>query len=79
MSEEMRKAVCPQFHSVFVGWYVVQGYCAPRGSSDRPFIPSLAEFEHHCTTPRFQECPRFIGVRHLIGDACLGAAREDRA
>jgi hypothetical protein len=78
MSDEIQKPVCPQFHSAFIGWYAVQGYCAPRGSSDRPMIPNIAEFESRCTSSRFQECPRFLGMQHLIGGACLGAARNDR-
>lgn len=77
MSDETRKAVCPQFQSALVVWYDVQGYCVPRRPADRPAIPDNVHFENHCTTTRFDECPWFTGVRHFAGDAPLGATRAE--
>ncbi len=77
MSNAVPQATCPQFRSAFIGWYAVQGYCVPRRLSDRPMIPSTAAFESYCSTPRFQECPRFTGLHRFVGDACLGPARGE--
>jgi len=79
MSDAVRQVACPQFRSAFIGWYAVQGYCVPRHPSDRPMIPSTAAFESQCSTPRFQECPRFIGVHRFVGDASVGPPREDQS
>jgi hypothetical protein len=79
MSDEMRKAVCPQFHSALVEWYDVQGYCVPRRASDRPAIPDSARFMSNCTSSRFQECAWFTGARHFAGDTPMGTPLTERA
>ena len=78
MSNEMRTAVCPRFHSALVEWYAVQGYCVPHRASDRPAIPDDGRFKSYCTTSGFQGCSWFLGARHFAGDAPLGAPREER-
>ncbi len=51
---------CSRMQVVSADWlYPVKGYCKLAADPGRYRIPSVEEFHRFCTSPRFQECPRF--------------------
>lgn len=60
---EVRLPACPQMRPACVErLYPVQGYCVLSQAPAWFMIPSIEEFRHYCTTPRFRQCPWFVGA-----------------